>query len=235
MSSQNSRSDTVLDGGVTLSAGIPRNEGWSAQGETPGRGSAPPPPHAGNVADPRLAAKLASKEAKEAAQRRREIKRQMWQQRARGLDRSYYLAAAGIVGAGMLFLGARSLLGMQRDTALALSARQSAPVDEQPQQVVVQGIENPLEQLALTYPARWMIGLDSNGALVPNRSTDTMAALLQQVDLCGVFIRLGDNAEVELLDAPVAGAQPFVDCPAATPTTVETFVDPAPATTVAGG
>ena len=198
------------------------------------RNGAPPPPHAGNVSDARLAAKLAAKEAKDAAQRRREVRRQVWKERASGIDRSYYFAAAGVVGVGLLFLGARSLLGMQRDTALALAEKQSSPVDEAPAPVIVQGIENPLEQLGLTYPARWMIGLDSNGALVPNRSTDTMAALLQQVDLCGVFIRLGDNAEVELLDAPVAGAQPLVDCPATTPTTVETFADPVPTSTVPG-
>ena len=199
---------------------------------TESKSAPPPPPHPGNVSDPKVAAKLARENLRLAKERQRELRKQSLADRVKGVDRSYYVAGACILGAGLAFMGVRSILGFQRDTALALQSERT-PTSEAPQVVQVQGIENPLEQLPLTYPARWMIGLNSENKLVPNRSTDTMAALLKQVDLCGVYIRLGSNAEIELLDSPAAGAQPLVECPA-TATPVETPVDPAPPSSVPG-
>ena len=65
-------------------------------------------------------------------------------------------------------------------------------------------------------------------------SEDIHLALLEQVDLCNVYIRLGDNAQIELLATPAAGAQPFVQCADTPATTVETPSDPAPPGTVPG-
>lgn len=237
MNSQTPRSTTVLDTAGNLGGGSLRNEGGAAEADQPGRGFAPPPPNAGNVSDRRLAAKLAAQEAKDLARRRKELNRQLWSDRLKRVHKSHYIAAGGIVCAGIGFLALKSVLGTMLSIAEA-NNNDPAKTEQTPAPVVVQGIENPLEQLGLTYPARWMIGLDSNEKLVPGRSTDTMVALLQQLDLCGVYIRLGDNAQVELLGAPAAGAQPFVECPTGvqtTPTTVEVPADPMPTTTVPKG
>lgn len=186
------------------------------------------------MSDPKVAAKLANERLRQAREQRRELRKQSWSGRIKGVDRTYWIAGGCILGAGFAFLGVRQLLAFQRDTTLALAAARTTPAETAPQVVQVQGIENPLEQLALTYPARWMIGLNQDNTLVPGRSTDTMVALLERVDLCNVYIRLGDNAQIELLTTPAAGAQPFVQCAGTPSTTVETPADPAPPSTVPG-
>lgn len=230
MNGHNPSSTTVLTGHATLGGVALTEEAGATQGDTPGRGSAPPPPppppptqRDGNKAE----RQRMEQEAKELNRRLKQSKRQDRVDKLRRIDRSYYIAGAGIGVCIVGFLGLKSVLSTMLSIAEANNGNDAPTAVAEPQQVVVQGIENPLEQLPLTQQARWMIGLTSDGKLVPNRSTQTMAELLAQADLCGVYVRLADDASIELLDSPAGGAVPFAEC-AATPTTVQVPSDPTP-------
>jgi hypothetical protein len=240
MNSQNPSSTTVLDTAGNLGGGSLRNEGGAAEASQPGRGFAPPPPHAGNVSDHRLAAKLAAQEAKEAARRRKELNRQVWSDRFKRVHKTHYIAIGGVVCVGLGFLALKSILGTMLSIAEANSG-DAAQVEQAPAPVIVQGIENPLELIDLSTQARWMIGLDSSGALVPNRSSAAVAELLSQLDLCALYIAQNDDASVAFLNEPAAGAYPVMAVGAqacmpvpTTPAPAETFTDPVPAPTVPG-
>lgn len=200
----------------------------------------PPPPPKGKDDE----AKRIDEQLRLAKERKRELRKQNAMSRLRNVHPSHMYLIGGIVVAGAAFLGVRSLLGFQRDTALALAdarAAAVAPVAESGAQVV-QGIENPLEQLALTGRARWNIGVQGpNNELKPLRSSIVVADLMEQLDLCSMFVGVNDLAELDVATDPLPGYVPLVEsvggvpCPGATGSTaVQTPADPAPSTSVPG-
>jgi hypothetical protein len=209
-------------------SGGARTDGSGTPGGTP-PSPVPPAPILGVNVDP----KVSLEQYKQAKQRRRQERKQQLRARLSNVDRSYYMAAAGLGVCVLGFLGVRSLLGMQRDTALALADRTAttpAVADTAPaEQVVVQGIPNPLADLKLTGQARWIIG-EVGGELPPARSAAVVTALLDQVELCDVYLGLNDRAAVVVSFEPTPGFSPLIQCK---PGIVEVPQDLAPPTTVA--
>jgi hypothetical protein len=97
-------------------SGGARTDGSGTPGGTP-PSPVPPAPILGVNVDP----KVSLEQYKEAKQRRRQERKQQLRARLSNVDRSYYMAAAGLGVCVLGFLGVRSLLGMQRDTALAIA------------------------------------------------------------------------------------------------------------------
>lgn len=211
-----------------VGSGEARTDGPEKPGGTP-PSPVPPAPILGVNVDP----KVSLEQYKQAKQRRRQERKQQLRARLSNVDRSYYKTGAALGACVIVFLGARNIMGFQRDTALALADRTTtapAVVDTAPaEQVVVQGIPNPLADLKLTGQARWIIG-EVGGELPPARSAAVVTALLDQVELCDVYLGLNDRAAVVVSFEPTPGFSPLVQC---NPGIVEVPQDLAPPTTAA--
>lgn len=212
-------------------------------------GTPPPPPAPPSPGDGLRALKDEIK-AKQRMVRRSQA--QSVSQTVRTLHRGYWIAGACILGALLLFLGARWFLMYQRSTTLALADMrgESTVSTAAPAPVVQDGMPNPLEPLPLSTGAVYVLGAnvktnDKGEAvgfteLPPLRSTSAMTQLLEGVDLCRAYISLGVVAEVVITFEPTPGAYPLIDpsaemcaaalTPATDPTLVPTPTDPIPST-----
>ncbi len=199
-----------------------------------GSGSAPPPPPApapGNV-DPRVI-----RDQIRAQQRQlRDQRVQSTKQKIGRVNHRYWAYGALLVAGTLGIVACKSYQSDQRDTALALAqlaggAQQPAPTVA-PEPVITEGLPNPLDLLPLSNQAKWNIGAGGDGVLPPKRSATVIAALLEHVDLCNVWVGLNDKANVVVAFEPAPGFDPMLapgEC-AGTPTTVAVPADPVPTT-----
>ncbi len=243
MNGQNPSSATVLTGHATLGSAAPTEEAGATQGDTPGRGSAPPPPPPPPTStDGRKAEERRIDEALRAAkERKRELRKQNWTDRARSLHRTHYIAIGGLVAVGVVGWFGHSFLSFQRDTAMALAQARTVPAaaGETPA-AAPQGMPNPLSQLDVTGRAQWLIKVDDGGNLLPGRSAIVVAEIMKQVDLCTLFISVDDAAALTVATTPLPGSVPLFSTAAdgtpcaASAATEPTAVpsDPMPTTTV---
>jgi len=158
----------------------------------------------------------------------RDARKAEWSNRLRGINRQYWTMAG--VGAALVVgvLAFRGYQADQKDTALALAqiAAGGATTDTTAAPVVVEGIPNPLEQMHLTPQARWLIGIDKDGALLPNRSATVLVQMLAKVNPCTLFIGMDAKSTPIITATPTPGFTTLSDCPASSTTL--------PAATVSG-
>ena len=183
-----------------------------------GRGQAPPPPPSlSNMSADALRQQMTA-----LRRQQRQVRRQAAADRVRAVHRSWWIAAGVIGGLAATAVGCQRVQTAQDRTTIALAELATAPRESAttvPQPVVVDGIPNPLDALALTSQARWLIGIDGNGALLPARSSAVIAELIKGTDVCGLFVSLDDKAAISVGRTPKPGSVPLVSC-AATSTTV---------------
>lgn len=152
----------------------------------------------------------------------RQARRDRWGQRVRSVHRHWWYAA-GVIGVMTVgAVGCRSWQQSQRDTALALASIAAPAPTPTTVAPVVEGVPNPLDGMPLTGPAKWTIGVGADGTkLSPMRSSAVVTALLQQLDLCSMFVGLDERAAIIVSKTPRPGFVPLVNCPASTTTTAK--------------
>lgn len=214
-------------------------------GEQVGAAPLPPPaPAPGNV-DPRVI----SDQLKAKKRELRDARLNGARAKAKNTNPRYYWYAGAVVASALAVVGCRNYMGFQRDTALALADTRgglSVAPETTAAPAAAVGMPNPLQSLPLSSQAVYVLGAqyrtnDKGEAvgftdLPPNRSAAVIGKLLEDVDLCNVYLSLGAKTEIVVAMEPSAGSYPLIDpgsqmC--ALPAYVPLPQDPMPTTTVA--